>query len=61
MRRALDVAQGIRWYVKELTGESKWDQYVERCRREAVEPLSRRDFERHRSEHKENNPQSSCC
>ena len=26
-----------------------------------VEPMSRRDFEWRRAEHKENNPQSRCC
>jgi hypothetical protein len=62
MRTAVVKAgRGIRWYLKQVTGEAKWDQYLDRCRSEAVEPMSRRDFERHRSEHKERNPQSRCC
>jgi uncharacterized short protein YbdD (DUF466 family) len=61
MRSALDVARGIRWYVKEMTGESKWDKYVEGCRRDGVEPMSRRNYERHRAEHAEARPQSRCC
>lgn len=53
--------EGIVWYLKEVTGEAKWDEYLERCRSEGREPMSRRDFERHRAEHKERNPQTRCC
>ena len=55
------AGRGIRWYLREATGEAKWDEYLERSRSQGVEPISRRDFERHRAEHKENNPQSRCC
>jgi len=55
------AARGFRWYLRHATGEAKWDEYLERCLREEVEPMSRREFERHRSEHVENNPQSRCC
>lgn len=62
MRTAvLKAGRGIRWYLKQATGEAKWDEYLERCRNDDVEPTSRRDFERHRAEHKENNPQARCC
>ena len=59
--RALKAVLGIRWYLKQVSGEAKWDEYLERARHEDVEPMTRRDFERHRSEHKENNPQARCC
>ena len=58
---ALKAGRGIRWYLKQATGEAKWDEYLERCSSEDAEPMSRRDFERHRVEHKENSPQSRCC
>ena len=62
MRSALVRAQrGVAWYLKQATGEAKWDEYVDRCAREGVEPMSRRDFERYRADHKEHNPQSRCC
>jgi uncharacterized short protein YbdD (DUF466 family) len=62
MRAAvLTAGRGIRWYLRQSSGEAKWDEYLDRCRSEDVEPMSRRDFERHRAEHKENNPQSRCC
>jgi len=58
---AIKAVRGIRWYLKQVSGEAKWDEYLERARSEDMEPMSRRDFERHRSEHKENNPQTRCC
>ena len=58
---ALRVGRGIRWYLRAVTGEAKWDEYRERARSEGFEPMTRRDFERHRSEHSENNPQARCC
>ncbi len=61
MSAVLKAGRGIRWYVKAATGEAKWDDYLERCRSEGVEPTSRRDFERHRAEHKESHPQARCC
>ena len=58
LRRA---AGGVRWYLRQATGEAKWDAYVDQCRSDGVEPMSRRAFERHRAEHREQNPQSRCC
>lgn len=55
------VGLGIRWYLKQATGEAKWDEYLARCHTQGIQPMSRRDFERHRAEHQENNPQSRCC
>jgi uncharacterized short protein YbdD (DUF466 family) len=58
---ALKAGRGIRWYLKQVTGEAKWDEYLERCRDEDVTPMSRRDFERHRSEHQEKCTRARCC
>jgi len=58
---ALRIGRGISWFLKQSTGEAKWDEYLARCRGEGVEPTSRRDFERHRAEHKESHPQARCC
>jgi uncharacterized short protein YbdD (DUF466 family) len=52
---------GVRSLLREATGEAKWDEYVERCRRDGDTPMSRREFERHRAEHRERNPQARCC
>jgi hypothetical protein len=62
MRAAVvEAARGIRWYLRQVTGESKWDDYLARCHAEGVTPVSRRTFERHRADHRERNPQSRCC
>lgn len=61
MAPVLRIGRGILWYLKAATGEAKWDEYLGRCRRDGVEPISRRDFEWHRAEHKENHPQARCC
>lgn len=41
---------GLRWYLREAAVEARWDEYVDRCRREGREPVPRREFERHRAE-----------
>lgn len=58
---ALRAGRGLRWFVRQSTGEAKWDDYVASCREQGVEPISRREFERHRSDHREANPESRCC
>ena len=55
------AGRGLRWYLRQVTGEAKWDEYLDRCAREDLDPMSRRDFERHRADHREANPQSRCC
>ena len=57
----LRAGRAVRWYVRQATGEAKWDEYLDRCRAEGVDPISRREFERHRAEHREANPQARCC
>jgi len=53
--------RGVRWYVREATGEARWDEYVERCAREGVEPMSRRAWERHRADRREHDLRGRCC
>ncbi|HEX8495697.1 MAG TPA: YbdD/YjiX family protein [Actinomycetales bacterium] len=55
------VARGVSWYLRQFTGEAKWDEYVERCRAAGTQPMPRRDFERHRADHKERSTQARCC
>ena len=51
----------LRALLRQATGESHWDEYVARCDVEGRTPMSRREFERHRAEHKERSPQARCC
>ena len=58
VRRAL---AGVRWYARQLSGESKWDDYLADCERRGTEPMTRRAFERHRDQHRESSTQGRCC
>ena len=55
------VVDGLRWYLKEVTGESRWEAYLARCAAEGTTPMTRREYERHRTDLREHNPQSRCC
>jgi Selenoprotein, putative len=61
MTAVLRAGRGIRWYLQQVTGEAKWDEYLERCRSDGVKPISRRNFERHRTEHQEKGTRARCC
>lgn len=60
-RVVVDALRGVRWYLKEATGESRWDDYLAHCRAHGTEPMPRKAFERQRAEHRERCPQSRCC
>jgi uncharacterized short protein YbdD (DUF466 family) len=57
----LRAGRGLRWYLRQVTGEAKWDEYVQQCARTGVPPVPRREFERYRADHREHDPQSRCC
>ena len=54
---------GMRWYLREVSGEAAYDRYVAHRRREHPgEPvMGRRDFERRRQDAREARPQARCC
>jgi len=58
--------RGIGWYLRELTGESAYDRYLERHEEDGRgdgdgwPPLTRREFERLRAE-RSVQPGSRCC
>jgi uncharacterized short protein YbdD (DUF466 family) len=60
MRR---VFAGIRWYLREVSGESAYDRYLMHARSEhpGQPVLSRRAFERRRQDARESRPQARCC
>ena len=55
------VARTLRWYVRQLTGEAKWHEYVAECATLGVDPVTRREFERRRDHHREHAPGARCC
>jgi uncharacterized short protein YbdD (DUF466 family) len=58
-----EALAGVRWYLREVSGESAYDRYVAHARREHPdEPvMSRRDFERWRQDDRDKNPRARCC
>jgi hypothetical protein len=53
--------RGLHWYLKEFTGEARWDDYLRDCAEHGHAPMSRYEFERARSDAAEKNPVSRCC
>ena len=60
LRRAVE---GIRWYLREVSGEGDYDRYVAHAQRHHRDTpiLSRRDFEQRRMQEREANPGVHCC
>ena len=61
MSAVVRALKGVRWYLRELTGEAKWDHYVDHCAAHGHQPVSRREFERHRSDAAELDMGGRCC
>jgi uncharacterized short protein YbdD (DUF466 family) len=53
--------RGVRWYLREWSGEARWDDYLRHCAEHGHQPMSRREFERRRADELERNPVSRCC
>lgn len=58
---AREVVRTLRWYVRELTGEAKWDDYLTECAAFGEPPMSRREFERLRDHEREHQAGGRCC
>jgi uncharacterized short protein YbdD (DUF466 family) len=58
-----EVVSGVRWYLREVAGETAYERHVEHVRREHPDAMvmSRRDFERLRQNHRNDNPRARCC
>ena len=53
--------RGVRWYVRALAGETRWDDYLAHCAEHGHAPVSRREFERARADARAASPTSRCC
>lgn len=58
--RLAERLRGVRRLVREATGESKWDDYLAKCQADGTVPISRREFERHRTDVGGEGPQRCC-
>ncbi len=61
MSAVVRALKGVHWYLRELTGEAQWDHYLEHCARSGHPPMSRREFERQRSDAAELDMGGRCC
>jgi len=57
------AAGGIRWYLREISGESAYDRYVEHASLDHADAVvvSRREFERGRQDRRDAEPPQRCC
>jgi hypothetical protein len=56
------VWAGIRWYATGVLGGSKYEGYLSwHARHGKGEPLSEKEYWRHRTEHEEQHPEGRCC
>lgn len=58
-----DAVRGVRWYLREVSGETGYERYVTHLLREhpGAIVMSRRDFERWRQDERNENPRARCC
>ncbi len=54
---------GVVWYLREVSGEAKYDHYLERFAAEHPDgrPMSEREFLLAREEHDRRHPNTGCC
>jgi uncharacterized short protein YbdD (DUF466 family) len=57
------MLSGVRWYLREVSGESAYDRYVAHMRADhpAQPVMTRREFERRRQDDRDARPQARCC
>lgn len=60
---ARGVVDSLRWYLREVTGESAYDRYLETARHHDphVPVLTRDAFERARQDRRDAHPPQRCC
>jgi uncharacterized short protein YbdD (DUF466 family) len=57
------VLTGVRWYLREVSGESAYDRYVAHMRADhpSQPVMTRREFERRRQDDLDARPRARCC
>jgi len=58
-----DAVRGVRWYLREVAGETGYEKYVAHLQRAhpGAIVMSRRDYERWRQDDRNDNPRARCC
>ena len=52
---------GARWYLRECSGEARWDRYLLHCTEHGHVPVTRREFELARAAAAERTGVIRCC
>lgn len=57
------AARGVRWYMRNLMGDSAYETYLAHHRRQhtGVAPMTERAFWRDRMDEQDRNPGARCC
>lgn len=57
------ACRGIVWYMREISGEARYDHYLEHFAQEhpGETPMSETEFLRAREEYDKHHPNTSCC
>jgi uncharacterized short protein YbdD (DUF466 family) len=57
------IARAVWRYLREVSGESRYERYLERHARDPTRThaMSRREFERWRTDRRERTPGTRCC
>ncbi|HYI58462.1 MAG TPA: YbdD/YjiX family protein [Microlunatus sp.] len=59
---ARGVWAGLRWYARGVLGGSKYEGYLAwHGRHGEGEPMSEKEYWRHRTQHEEEHPEGRCC
>ncbi|MGW0839753.1 YbdD/YjiX family protein [Streptomyces sp. NPDC002787] len=61
--RARHWGRAVRWYLRELMGETEYDRYCEyrRSRQPGAPVPTRRQYDALRTQHREQHPEGRCC
>ncbi|MGD9958464.1 YbdD/YjiX family protein [Nocardioides sp.] len=57
----MNVWSKARWYLRVISGDTRYERHLADCRASGTVALSRRDFERLRSDHRDAHPEGRCC
>ena len=55
------IWRDVRWYLREWSGEARWDDHLAECAAHGHPPMSRREFERRRADARERSVVARCC
>lgn len=61
MSSLVRLARGVRWYLREWSGEARWDDYLRECAEHGHAPMTRREYERQRADRVEQVGVQRCC